>query len=183
MDAAPIFDTKFIDPEAVLSQIGIKPGAVVADFGCGAGYFSVSAARKIGQDGIIYSFDVLAEKIESVESQARQAGLTNIIARRANLEKENGSGLENESADLVIVKDMLFQNKNKRIILHEAERILKKNGMALIIEWDMKNFSIGPKKELRVSKEEIIELASSSRLRFRKEINAGDFHCGLVFEK
>lgn len=172
-----------MDPQSVLDQLNLSEGIKVADFGCGAGYFSLAAAKKIGQDGIVYSFDILPEKLESVESQARQAGVSNIIIKRADLEKTNGSGLDDESADWVIMKDMLFQNKDKQNILAEAERVLRKKGSALVIEWDSRNFSIGPKPELRVSKEDMIRMAREKGLRLIKEIQAGDFHYGMVFEK
>ncbi len=177
------YRASFLNPQEIISKLGMEQGIAVADFGCGAGYFSLTAAKRIGEDGRVYSFDILPQKLESVESQAKSAGLTNIITKRANLENKNGSGLDPESVDWVIMKDMLFQNKEKDGILVEAERVLKSGGRVLAIEWNMEDLSIGPAKSLRIYKEVLIELAGRVGLKLDKEIKVGDFHYGLVFVK
>ena len=103
----------FVSPEKIIKIAGIKVGDRVADFGCGAGYFSLPAAKTVGETGEILAFDVLPSAIEALESRASTEGVDNITIKRVNLEKENGTGLEEESVDWVIIKDILFQNKNQ----------------------------------------------------------------------
>jgi ubiquinone/menaquinone biosynthesis C-methylase UbiE len=177
------FDVKFIDPQAVIDQLDLRSGMQIADFGCGAGYFSLPMAEKIGEEGMVYALDVVAQKLEAVASQAKTQGVNNIETKRVNLENKNGSGLEADSLDFVVMKDMLFQNKNKAQILDEAKRVLKAGGKALVIDWKSEDFLVGPNKELRMYKESLIELAKNSGLKFLKEISAGHFHYGLIFEK
>ena len=175
---------KFINPEAVVSKLGLEPGIVVADFGCGSGYFSLPVARKIGEQGVVYSFDILPQCLESIESQAKAAGITNIVAKRANLEKQGGSKLPDSSCDWVIMKDMLFQNKDKSVILAEAGRVLKDSGKILLIEWNSSaDSSIGPDRSLRIAKEALVEIIQKSGLGVFKEIPVSDFHYGLILIK
>src|SRR4030065_1622824 len=94
---------KFRDPEAIIGLLNLPQGCVVADFGCGTGYFSLPIARQIGGKGIVYALDILTDKLEAVESQAKTQGVTNILTKRVNLENKNGSKLEPESVDWVIV--------------------------------------------------------------------------------
>ena len=100
----------FLDPKEIIKQINVPEGSTVADFGCGSGFFSLAFAEAIGEEGKVYSLDILPSALESVESKAKLQGLTNIIPQRVNLEKEGGSKLSPESVDWVIMKDMLFQN-------------------------------------------------------------------------
>jgi len=176
-------ENKFIDPEAVLNQIGSIEGYKIADFGCGTGYFSIVAARKIGASGTVWALDVLPQRLESVKSQSKLEGLNNIITSRVNLEKIEGSKLEAESIDLVIMKDVLFQNGNKKVILEEAYRVAKKNGKALVIEWDEGQTAIGPNQNLRIAKAELKNLAENIGWNLEKEIKTGNFHYGLLFIK
>lgn len=178
-----VFGVKFIDPEEVIKNLEITDGMKVADFGCGAGHFSLALAKKVGESGIVYALDILKEKLEATASAAKGRNFTNLITKRVNLEKIGGSKIDAESLDWVIMKDMLFQNKDKAIILKEAARILKSGGKTLIIEWNMTDGSIGPDKELRLSKEAIISVAQEANLSFLKDVPAGNFHCGLVFGK
>ena len=177
------FQIKFADPQAIVDQLEIGPGMVVADFGCGAGFFSLPIAKKVGEEGKVFALDVLSDKLESVESQAKTLNLTNIVTQRVNLEAPGGSKLEAESADWVIMKDILFQNKGKDKILEEAKRILKKGGQVLIIEWNKEDTNIGPEKELRVFKETLVDLARKNDWTMNKEIEVGTFHYGLILKK
>jgi ubiquinone/menaquinone biosynthesis C-methylase UbiE len=175
--------SKFIDPVSVISQLGISKGNIVADFGCGSGYFSIPLAQAVGEDGIIYSLDVLPQALETVASKAKALNLTNVKTKRVNLEREKGSGLEDESMSWVIMKDVLFQNGNKKIILKEAYRVLKLEGKALVMEWNNKDSTVGPDKKLRISKEEIENIIKENNFKIEKEIEAGDFHYAMVIVK
>lgn len=174
---------KFINPQAVIDQLGIVEGAVVADFGCGTGYFVFPIAKKIGETGIIYALDVLAPKLEAIESQAKLSGLTNIVAKHVNLEKDGGSKLEDGSLDWVVLSNMLFQNENKGVIIKEAGRVLKPGGKMLIVEWKKEDLAIGPQSNLKISKEEATKLAEDAGMKMEKEIAVSDYHYGLVLTK
>ncbi len=182
IDRQSFFTAKFIDPESVIAQLDLQKEMIVADFGSGAGYFTLPIAKKIDGSGTVYALDVISQKLEAVLSKAKSLGLNNVVAKRVNLENEGGSGLENESVDYVIMKDMLFQNKNKDQVIKEARRILKIGGKILIVEWSSEDFSIGPEKKLRIYKESVTELAQKKGFRLSKEVSAGNFHYGLIFE-
>lgn len=182
-EAKSDFEVKFVDPNFVVQQLNIQTGMRVADFGCGTGYFSLALAQKIGEEGIVYSLDILAQRLESVASNAKRANLTNIITKRVNLENANGSGLEDGSVDLVVMKGMLFQNKKKKDILAEAARVLKTGGKALVIEWKTTNAVMGPDMQLRVSKEALLGIAQQVGLSALQDVNVGNFHYGVVLVK
>lgn len=177
------YAANFIKPESVIQKIGMEAGSVVADFGCGGGYFSLPIARKIGENGIVYALDILPQSLEMVEGYAKTNGLTNIITKRANLEKDGGSKLQDGSCDWVIMKDMLFQNKDKEMIIKEACRILKAGGKILLIEWDRNNSSIGPAIGLRIPKEALMEIIQNTGMGVLQEIPISDFHYGLILIK
>jgi ubiquinone/menaquinone biosynthesis C-methylase UbiE len=177
------YGVKFINPEVLIGQIGIAPGMSVAIFGCGTGYFAISIAKKIMQTGAVYAFDILKQKLEVVESQAKLLGLSNIELRRVNLEGKDGCGLSDAKVDWVIIANMLFQNENKSRIILEAKRVLREGGKILVIEWKENDSSIGPKPELRVPKEMVIKIARKNGLGISKEVEVSDFHYGLILTK
>lgn len=173
----------FLDPENIVGQIDVAKGITVADFGCGSGFFSLTFAETIGESGKVYSLDILPSALESVASKAKLAGLSNIIPQRVNLEKEEGSNLPSKSVDWVIMKDMLFQNKMKNAVLKEALRVLRGGGKLLLVEWNDQNAQVGPDQKIRISKEELEELAESQGFKKEKDLAAGDFHHGAVYVK
>jgi ubiquinone/menaquinone biosynthesis C-methylase UbiE len=177
------FGLKFIIPRAVIDMLEITAGMSVGDFGSGTGYFTFPLADKVEGDGCVYAFDILKEKVETIESEAKVLGLSNIIAKRANLELLGGSKLEDASLDWVFLVTMLFQNKNKKLVMEESFRVLKKKGKILVIEWNAMDSSFGPRKELRVPKEEVCTIAQDSGLSILREIEISDFHYGIILEK
>lgn len=173
----------FVDPKGVVQQLSIENGQKVADFGCGAGYFSCAFAEAIGQDGHVLALDILPASLEAVMSRARTLGLTNITATQVNLEKEGGSGLDPQSQDWVIIKDMLFQNTQKDTIIYEAARVLKPEGKLFIMEWSPENTFVGPEASLRMKRSEMEDLLHAAGFDITKDLNVGEYHFGFLAEK
>lgn len=176
-------ELKFLNPDEIIGQLEIALGAQIADFGCGTGFFSIALAKKVGSAGKVFALDIMPQALESVAGRAELSGLTNVVTKRANLEKENGSKLESASLDWVILKDILFQNKDKKVILQEVYRVLKPGGNLLIAEWNETFQGIGPAMELRIKKEDLQKMSAEEKMIFSKEIQAGKFHYACVFKK
>lgn len=172
----------FLNPEETIKQFNIKKGMQVADFGCGAGYFVIPLAKMVDEQGKVYALDVLETALESVRSKAKIEGLFNIITRRCNLEILNSSGIEDNSTDLVLLSNILFQSDNKPGIIKEAARVLKKNGEMAIIDWQADQ-PMGPPKNLIVPVETIKKLAEDSGLRFKEKISVDKYHWEMIFGK
>jgi ubiquinone/menaquinone biosynthesis C-methylase UbiE len=172
----------FLDPKETIKQLNIEKGMLIADFGCGAGYFTIPLAKIVGEQGKIYALDVLDTALESVRSRAKIEGLLNIETRRCNLEILAGSGITNNSVDWVLLHNILFQSDNKDDIIKEAARILKKGGKISIIDWK-ENQPMGPSKELVVFPDAIKKIAEDCGLKFRSEMNVDNFHWGIIFAK
>jgi ubiquinone/menaquinone biosynthesis C-methylase UbiE len=177
------YAVKFLNPEKIIASLDILPGMKIANFGCGTGFFTFPAAKKIGEGGEIHAFDILQEKIETIMSQAKLTGLANISAERVNLEEEKGTGLKNESVDWVLIINMLYQNKNKQAVLEEAERILRPGGHILIIDWEELDRSLGPEIKNRVSKDELLRIIERNKLAISEKINVSSFHFGWILTK
>lgn len=173
----------FVDPQTVVTQLSIKPGAKIADFGCGSGYFSFEFAKHAGNEGLVYALDVLPSALEAVASRAKILGLNNVITKRVNLERENGSGLPVASVDWVVMKDVLIQNEKKEIMMREVVRILKPGGQALIMEWNPKEASVGPDAHHRLDPEVAKKLITGAGLTVDKELNVGGYHYAFLVRK
>lgn len=171
-----------IDPKMVVDNWDIRPEMKVADFGCGAGHYSLEVAKRLGGDGRVYAFDVQPEVLSALKSRANLDHLPNLEIRRADLELEKGTGLLDGIVDLVIVSNVLFQVENKESVVKEASRILKTGGQMTFIDWETGAF-IGPPKTARVDKGQTEELCAKNKLFLVKKFDAGDHHYGLIFKK
>ncbi len=173
---------EFLNPEKALPEFDIKPGMKIADFGCGTGYFSIFLAKAVGENGRIYALDVLTTALESVQGRAKDEGLLNIETIRVNLEVSGGSKLGDESVDMVLVANILFQSSKKADIIKEAGRVLKRGGKMIVIDWK-KDQPIGPPHELVFSEDLIKDLATKENFKLERGFEAGNHHWGSIFIK
>jgi len=173
----------FLDPGKIVSEFGISEGASIADFGSGAGYFTILLGQNVGKDGKVYALDVQEPPLDSVRAKAKAAGLENIETIRANLEVLGGSRLPDNSQDIVLLANILFQSSKKTDVINEAARVLKPGGSMIIIDWKKGTGGFGPPDELRMENGEMRSLAPAGMFVFQKDINAGSFHYSMVFAK
>ena len=82
-----------------------------------------------------------------------------------------------------MIINVLFQVKEKDIVLKEAWRMLKREGKLLVIDWKKTGAPFGPPVEMRVSKERVKKIAESLNLILLEEFEAGNYHYGLIFKK
>jgi len=172
--------SEFLNPKKVLDEIFLTPNMIAADFGCGSGGWTIPLAKKL-HHGKVYAIDILSEPLSVLNQKAKSEDVSNIQTIKGDLEKENGSGLKEESCDFVLIANVLFQSEKKENILKEAKRVLKPNGEVLIIDWKKTSF-LAP-KEGKVDVEELKNLIQKLGFEIKKEFFAGEHHFGLLAKK
>jgi ubiquinone/menaquinone biosynthesis C-methylase UbiE len=173
----------FINPQSVIENIDIRPGINVADFGCGAGFYTLPIAKRIGAGGRVYAIDIRREVLEIIRSKARVEGILNVETMWRDLEAKEGSHLKEGSIDLVIISNILFQVESKEMLSREAFRILKSGGRVVLVEWAEDKKSLGPPLKHRVNRKEAEDLFLKAGFDFEKELEANSDHYGLVLKK
>lgn len=173
----------FLNPEEVIEELDIRPGERIADFGCGAGFFSIPLGKRTGQAGRVYAIDIRPEAIEATRAKIKLYHLYNIETVRADLEIPEGSGLKNETMDKVFISNILFQVESREALAKEATRILKRGGSLAVIEWSDLKSDAGPSLENRIGEDEAKKLFDDAGFSFVKAFSAGSHHYGLIFKK
>ena len=179
----PLNTGGFLNPDLIINEFGLMPGMNVVVFGWGAGYFTILIAEKVGKEGQVYALDIMESALDSVREKAKAAGIGNIEEIRANLEVLGSSSLTDQSQDVVLLANILFQSDKKVEIVREARRVLKDNGLLIIIDWEKDAGGFGPPDGLRTDKASMRSLAISEGFVFEKAFDAGQFHFGMTFKK
>ena len=170
-------EKEFLNPKKILEKLNLKKDLIAADFGCGSGGWVIPLA-KILEDGKIYAIDILEEPLSALKGKAKLEGISNIELVKNDVEK--GVRLLSQSCDLVLMTNLLFECENKKKVLEEGKRVLKKEGKLLIVDWK-KESKIGPAE--KVSPEEVKKMAKDIGFKLEKEFEAGPHHWALVFSK
>lgn len=175
--------TTFLNPVGVVERLDIWPGMKVADFGCGAGHFSIEIAKRIGHDGLVCALDVQKEVLEALKSRAKLEHLLNVSFGRVDLEADKGSLLADNLVDMVLISNILFQVEKKDAVAREAFRVLKTQGKLVVIEWESTESNLGPPKNLRLEKSAVRDIFLGVGFVFVNEVDTGGSHYGLIFKK
>ncbi len=174
---------QFIDPAQVLQAIGLHDSMVFADFGCGAGYFTIPAAEMVGEHGKVYAVDILKSSLQDIQGKAKIEGLRNIQEIWADLEVAGSTKIPADSVDIVFLAHIIHQSVEHPTILEEAKRVIKPDGKIVVTEWKKVKIPFGPAVEKRVVQEDVVKVAQNNGLRLAQEFSAGNYHYGLIFKK
>ena len=184
MPELPIGTGGFMNPEVIVESFGLETGMKVADFGSGAGYFTILMAKKVGDSGAVTALDIMESALETVRAKASAVGLKNLQTTRGDLEVLGGSALPDNSQNMVLLANILFQSSKKEQIIQEVKRILMPGGSVIVIDWKKEtNGGLGPPAELKINQEELKAMFQKEGLTFVHNIDAGTFHFGFIFRK
>jgi ubiquinone/menaquinone biosynthesis C-methylase UbiE len=113
-----------------LEDIGIKKGQSVLDFGCGAGHYTIPAAKLVGNAGKVYALDKDTEVLKQLTQTAESEGLKNIV-QIADQSQGSRIDLEDQSIDAMLLYDVLhyMESEGRRRVYEFAYRILKTGAM------------------------------------------------------
>jgi len=161
---------ELIDARSLLEKAGIGEKMKIADLGCGRrGYFTLQAAKLVGDQGMVYAVDILRDSLEDVKSLANLFGIPNIKTVWADLEVLNSTQIPDALIDLVMLNNVLWQTEKDELIIQEAIRILRKGGKLLVTDWKKIKTPFGPPVENRTDSEYLKEYGQKQSLIFVKQ--------------
>ena len=120
------------DGEAFFRDLGIKGGNVILDFGCGAGHYTMPAAKAVGQGGVVYALDNDRNELSQLAKEAQSEGIDNIVPLETS--GEIAISLDEESVDVALLFDVLhYMTAGERVLLYgEVHRVLRNDGQLLV---------------------------------------------------
>ena len=172
----------FADPHKNLMALGLQEGQTVADLGAGSGFYTLEAARMVGS-GHVYAVDVQADLLARIKNAAYEQHLGNVEVLHGDMERVGGTRIREESIDVALVSNVLFQIENKEDFVKEVARILKSGGRVLVADWSESFGGLGPVPEQVVTENTARGLFKQHGFAEVTVIDAGDHHYGIIFRK
>ncbi len=144
-----------VKPLELLQRAGVQAGDTILDWGCGAGFFALPAARLVSESGRVTAVDVQPEMVEATQQAAAKAGLANMRVMAAG-EYELPAGLP--AFDWVILAYILHEVHDPRRLIELAQGALKPGGRLLIVEWPKEVGPHGPPAAERLAPADVAAL-------------------------
>jgi ubiquinone/menaquinone biosynthesis C-methylase UbiE len=107
-------------------------GQVVADLGCGPGYYALPLAESVGPEGKVYAVDSDEKAIRALEKKANKHGYHNIEAHATSA--SDLSYIKDGSVDFILADGLLcsMAPRYRESAVNEMKRILKPTGRAYL---------------------------------------------------
>lgn len=161
------------NPDAILSEIGLREGDVFVDVGCGEGFFTIPAARITGKSGRVYAVDIDEKAITLLRKEFLDEGLANIVVKVGSAEE---TVFCESCADFVFFGIDLHDFDDPTAVLSKAHRMLKPAGRLIDLDWRRETTRYGPPLWKRFSEEKAVELIRSSGFRIGSVRDSGELH-------
>ena len=115
----------------LMDRIGIKPGEHVLELGPGPGAFTVKAAGKTGEAGLLTAVDIQPEMIEKLNGKIARAGIENV---RTHVASAYDLPLADACLDRAYLVTVLTEIPDQGRALEEIRRVLKPGGVLSVTE-------------------------------------------------
>lgn len=132
-------------PNRIMDILGIKEGSSVADIGAGSGWFTVRAARRVGNSGVIYAEDINRDYLDYIEKRAKRESFANI---RTILGKEDNPLLPEKSVDAVLLLKTYHEVAQPIRLLKRTREAMRAGALLGIIDRNGKGDDHGIDKDI-----------------------------------
>ncbi len=130
-----IFDSpgreKRLHIDRVMDALQITPGKTVADIGAGSGWFTMLAARRVGQNGAVFAVDINPQSKHYIDKRAAKEGLTNV---RTVLSSPDDPMLPVNSVDSVLILKTYHEIENPIALMRNLRAALRPGARVGIID-------------------------------------------------
>lgn len=147
------------NPEQIMDALAIADGAVVADIGAGAGWFTIRLARRVGPNGIVYAQDVQRQMLDAIRRRVAREGLRNVQTR---LGEGSNPNLPSGALDAVLVVDVYPEVEDRVALLRNLAGALKPNGRIGVVNYKPGEGGPGPSPGEGVRVEEAVVEADAA---------------------
>jgi SAM-dependent methyltransferase len=125
---------------ALMDRIGVTPGAICLDVGCGGGDVTLELARRVGPAGKVVGIDLDSATIEIARREAAQQGMRNVIFEVG----EVGSWEPDRPFDLVYVRFLLTHLPDPPALLAALRRHVRTGGVIAVEDIDCRGHFYEP---------------------------------------
>lgn len=114
----------------VMRELDVQAGDVVADLGCGTGFWTKLMAETVGSTGTVHASEVSDEKVAGLKKQ-----LESLPQVKPYVCPKDGTGLPEKSCDLVYLSQTYHHLPDDRLAyLKHLRTVIKPDGRLAIIE-------------------------------------------------
>lgn len=142
---------KMLPVEEVLSFLTLSSSSIIADVGCGIGYFSIPFAETAQE---VIAVDINDIMIEELKNRVSSKNIRMLLGDFSEL-------LGKESIDIFFTATVIHEVDNLESFTKKAYEVVKPDGYIIYLDFIKKEMPMGPSYDKRVAHESVISLFNS----------------------
>jgi len=131
--------------DRIMDILGIAPGKTVADVGAGSGWFTVRAAKRVGNTGRVYAVDINPAAIKYIDERIQKDQLNNV---KTIVGKPDNPELPPDALDAVLLLKTYHEVAKPVALLRNLRAALRPGARVGIIDRDGNGEDHGVHKEI-----------------------------------
>ncbi len=167
-------------PSEVLKQLGLKPGMVVCDMGCGNGYYSLMMAEAVKPGGKVLAVDIQQEMLHLLQLRSEEREVQNIEPILSTVVDPK---LPKGVVDLLIMVDVYHEFSHPQQMLAGIRDSLKPDGLVALLEYREEDRTVPIKPLHKMSKRQILREYSANGFRLAKQFDGLPWQHLMFFER
>ena len=140
-----------MSPDLIWDTLHLSDPQVLVDIGAGTGFFSVPFSKKM-KNGKVYACDISDVLLDWMKENLPADMKESVVPLKM---EETKVPLPDDIADLVYMINLHHELDSPKDIIAECQRLLKKGGTLMIIDWKKEAMEDGPPLSIRVTEEVI----------------------------
>lgn len=168
---------QLIPPFQILTAAGLKSGMVMADIGCGGGFFTLPAAAIVGEQGQVWAVDISEKMLSRLREKNPPVNVTICQSQ------ENSIPIPDDSVDFVLVSSVFHEAEQPQVFIQEIKRIMKTSAKLVLIDFEKITEEIGPPFTDRIAKEDAEAMLVESRFKIQSIKSISQSHYQIIAEK
>ncbi|MEO7799542.1 MAG: methyltransferase domain-containing protein [Opitutaceae bacterium] len=118
-------------PDLVLTALALRPGDVVADIGCGTGYFTWRLAGAVGPKGRVFGVEIQQEMLDRLTLAMKERSIQNVTGILGSVDDPRLP----VPVDLVLMVDVYHELSHPAEVMAAICRQLKPGGRMVFVEY------------------------------------------------
>jgi len=127
-------------PSKTLDYMELSDGDLVADIGCGNGFYSLRAAKRIGPHGAVFAVDVQQGMLDQLQERMTAAEIRNVYPILGEFTDPN---LPPGKIDWVLLVDAYHEFSDPQAMLAKIKACLAPNGKVALLEYRAEQEDLG----------------------------------------
>lgn len=167
-------------PSEVMKQLGLKPGMVVCDMGCGNGFYSLMMAKQVAPAGKVLAVDIQPEMLHLLELRAKEEGVDNIEPVLSSVVDPK---LPENEIDLLLMVDVYHEFSHPQQMLSAIRNSLKEDGRVALLEYRAEDPNVPIKPLHKMSKRQILKEYAANGFQLAEQYDGLPWQHLMYFQR